>query len=95
MLELIEPITTAFAIRIGYSIGFFAVTICFLGLLAPEPFGRIADKSFWRSKGMKWWQLTYRDRGKSYLPAEAVVAVGWLVIGSSATLGLLVVKFAG
>ena len=95
MLELLEPITTPLALRLGYSIGFFVVTICSIGLLAPEPFEKIADKPFWRSIGMKRWQLTYLDGGTRYLPAEAVVAIGWLMIGSAATLGLLVVKFAG
>ena len=95
MLEFLEPITTALAFRIGYCVGFFPVTIGSLGSLSAEPFGKIADKTFWRSKGMKWWQLTYLDGGTRYLPAEAVVAVGWLVIGFAVTLGLLMVNFAG
>ena len=93
MLQLIlEPIFAIVFIGIGYVFGFVPVWFGSLGTIEPGPVDRINDRSYYRSKGMRWWHATYLDDGTRYLPAEAVALVGWILIGSIVGIVWLVMK---
>ena len=82
LLELVlEPIIKIIFLGIGYPLGFFPVLIGSVGTVEPGPLGSAVDGGgFYRSKGMKWWHLTYFDGGKRYLPAGTVAFEGWLLL---------------
>lgn len=87
ILEPIFEIVFIFLGLLGYVVGVLPVMIGSLGTLEPGPFQKAGDFSFYRSKGMKWWHSTYRDSGRTYLPAGTVALIGWLLVSS--TIGLL------
>ncbi len=81
MLELIlEPVLVLLLFGGGYVIGFLPTVILSLGAMEPGPLSKIGDREFYRGNGMRWWHLTYQKDGKTYLPAEGVAAIGWILL---------------
>ena len=92
LLEIIlQPLAEVFFLLVGYPLGCFLVMFGSLGSLEPGPIQYAQDYKFYRSKGMKWWHITYLDDGRRYLPAETVAAVAWIFLAAIAMLiGLLI-----
>ena len=62
---LIEPFLQIAFLWVGYLVGFFPVLFGSLGTIEPGPVDSAVDGGdFYRSKGMKFWHLTFVDRGK-------------------------------
>ena len=69
-------------LTVGYFFGFFLVLFSTLWSIEPGPIRHCDDGgAFYRSQGMKFWDITYSVDGKRYLPAETVAWVGWGFIG--------------
>lgn len=92
---LLEPLIEFLFITIGYLFGFLPVLVGTLGSVEPEPLERLDDYRLYRSKGMKWWHITYRDDDKRYLPASSVALVGWILIAGVAGWLWLIFKAIG
>lgn len=81
MEMLLEPILKILFIGIGYIVGFVPVLVGTLGFVKPGPVDCVDDGGeYYRSRGMRFWHVTFFDKGARYLPAEAVALVGWLVL---------------
>ena len=92
---LLEPLIEFLFITIGYLFGFLPVLVGTLGTVEPESLERLEDYRLYRSKGMKWWHITYRDDDKRYLPASSVALVGWILIAGVAGWLWLIFKAIG
>ncbi len=80
---------------IGYPLGWLLVTLGTLGTIEPGSFDRALDYDFYRSKGMKWWHVTYLDNGRRYLPAESVAATAWGLFILAGLLFAAIVYYVG
>ena len=92
---LLEPVIEFLFIGIGYLFGFLPVLVGTLGTVEPESLEHIEDFRFYRSKGMKWWHITYCDGNKRYLPATSVALVGWILVACIAGWAWLIFKAMG
>ena len=93
MLEMhLAPVLELLLYGIGYFVGFLPVVLLSLGEIEPGPIERTQDFSYYRSKGKRWWHLTYTEDGRRYIPAEGVATIGWLVVASTVGLAWLLVK---
>lgn len=82
LAPLIELFVKIFFIGIGYIFAYFPIVFGSLGTIEPGPIEHCDDGgAYYRSKGMKFWHLTYYHNGKRYLPVETVALVGWGLIG--------------
>ena len=88
---ILEPIAEILFLLIGYPLGWMLVACGTFGVIEPGPLDRVRDFSFYRSKGMKWWHITYLDGGRRYLPTESVAGVAWIfIVGLGVVVGTLV-----
>ena len=78
----LEPVFSLIFVGIGYLVGFLPVILLSLGKIDPGPVERAGDFSFYRSKGLKWWHMTFREGARHVLPAEGVALVGWAFLVS-------------
>ena len=96
LLEIIiQPLLQIVFLGVGYLVGFFPVLIGSLGTIEPGPVNSAVDGGvFYRSKGMKFWHLTFVDRGKRFLPAETVALAGWVILATAGTVIWAIIQIA-
>ena len=86
---LINPSVYQLFILFGYVPGALAVFLGSFGKIEPEPLKRMRDYTFYKTRGMKWWHLTYLDDGSRYMISEGVAFVGWALIVAVLTVAYL------